>query len=219
MSGAKQQAEWSAERAGRRVCVVALVFGVAYLVWRFGWSWNDRGPGSVVWWLAVPSLAIEFVGFAGTALLMWALWRAPGRAEEPANHHGLAPYDIVIDVRAAPVVDLRATLVALRLERTHAPIFVVDRSSRSVVEDLAVEFGVRYLAADADDITGLAAARDASTAEALLMLEAGDIPAAGAGGSLFAVLAGAADVAGVQGIVVSTTGDSAEHAPNGRHDL
>ena len=212
----------SVHRLGQQFGLVALAVGIAYLVWRCGWSLHGAGA-SVAWWLAVPALVVEVTGLLCVALLVWALWRQPGTMPKihlvnSSKHANEPDYDVAIVATGRSLEDLRATLVALHLDPLRPDALVIDHSRRLEVARLAAEFDANFRVPHASDTTGLATAAAASRRQFILLLDAGDILAAGAARSLAQWMTNDR-VAAVQGVVTASHGDSAEHGPDGRHDL
>ena len=210
-------------QTGRRLGIGALAFGAAYLVWRVGWSLRASRT-AVAWWLAVPAIGIEVIGFAAMMLLIWAM-SGRTRLARPASTTDANPaltYDVAVVAFDCAVEDARATLVALQIDpaAADAPVqtLLVDHGSRDDLVRLAAEFGADYLAADAADPSGIGTAAAGSGAAALVLLGGGDIPARGMAAALRSWCTDPT-VAAVQAVVAATPGDSAEHGPNGRHDL
>lgn len=196
---------------GRATAVLALVCGAVHLGWRVVTF------GGAPWWLGGPTLAVEVVGVLAVAVTVWALWRRPESArplDDATRRHDLPDAEIVVRCSGQEVTALRATLLAAR---PIAPVVVLDLDARSEIASLAVEHGARYLATDPDDVDGLHAVARFVEAPALLLLEAGDVPHP----AVLRVLAPWFDepsVAVVQGPVVASNGESAEHGAAGRHD-
>lgn len=199
---------------GRTLALAVIATGATYLVWRVGWSW--RSDSSVVWWLALPAIAVEVTGFGGFVLLVWALWRTPTPLDAPAPADDI-DCTVVVNARADAPEDLRATLVALRADPTVSAVVVVNHTSVAFIDEVAAEFGVPVRSGGVADPAGLAAAVDLG-GEWLLLLDAGDIPLPGAAW-LLADHVTDSSVGAVQGMVAADAGDSAEHGPSGRHDL
>ena len=132
---------------GRLLTAVGLVAATVYLVWRVTFSISGAPL-----WLSLPVLAVEFVGFAGAALLVWALW--PGVHRPQAASADCEPADVVVRVDDQPEHELRATLLALRSVRGVAGLTIVDLSARPCVAGLATEYGAVYAATDTDDHNG-----------------------------------------------------------------
>ncbi len=220
--------DWS-RQLGRRLGLLALVWSAVYLVWRVGWSWRDP-HGVVSPWLAVPAIAIELLGFLALVLLMRALWHGTSatsatsaRSDGTGTSDGpdtdvLLACDIAVVTRDHHVEDIRATLVAARLDQPSTGLIVVDHLRRAELADIATEFGARYLNPTSADTTGVAAIVAAGGPDWFVMLDGGDIPAADLTSRLLAV-AHQTGTAAVQCVVASTPSDSAEHTPSGRHDL
>ncbi len=220
-------------RIGRQLGVVGLIAGVAYLVWRAGWSWHGHGA-SVAWWLAVPALALETSGFLCVSVLMWALWKRPttSASDSLTTAHSLTTttdqptsdqsarfdYDVAIIATNKTAQDLRSTLVALQLDPSRPNALVIDHSGNSDIVHLAAEFNANYRVPDTSDTSGLAAISAASDRAFFLLLGAGDIPAIGAAQSLLRRVTDDS-VAVVQGVVGPTPGTSAEDGPNALHEL
>ena len=195
---------------GRTAGVSALAVGAAYLAWRLATF------GGAPWWLGAPVLAAEAIGWLACALLVWALWLRP----EPANGSdpGLdgTPVDVEVVVRClrADPGALRATLLSAT---PVGPVLVVDPHASPDLATLAVGFGARYLATDTDDVDGIRAAAELVSADAFVVIDAGDVVHPRALDLLAPCLADPR-VAVVQGVVAGLDGDSAEHGAGGRHD-
>lgn len=182
----------------RLVAVVGLVFGAAWLVWRC----TSSLAGSPVW-LSASTLAVEVVGFAAAAMLVWALW--PDVHSGPVGaDRSTGPVTVVVRCRDESIEAVRATLLAAR---RIGPAVLLDCSPMQR-DDLADLAGVEGVLLKVDPRNGtdplVALARHVSD-EALVLLEAGQIPAP----DVVARLAPwfAADVAVVQGDVVSLDAD------------
>ena len=208
-------------RLGQQFALLALALGAAYLIWRSVWSWRAAGT-SVAWWLAVPALAVEVTGFLCVTALIWALWHRPDAStqldDRASAQHPRLDYDVAIVATGKTVEELRATLVSLQLDPDTPDAIVIDHDGRAEFVHLASEFDATFRVAEPSDPSGLQAAVGASEHEFFLLLHAGDIPTVGAVRTLQTSLTDDS-VAVVQGVVGATPGDSAEHGPNGRHDL
>ncbi|MFN8024191.1 MAG: SdrD B-like domain-containing protein [Acidimicrobiales bacterium] len=195
---------------GRVTAVLAVAVGLAWLGWRTGTI------GDAPWWLGVPSFVVELGGLLAVAVLAWALWRRPESAR-PLAHPAGPPVDAEIVVRCTRTdpVALRATLVAAR---SIAPVLVVDPHASPDLAAMAVEHGVRYVATDPDERDGLHTAADVVQAASFLLLESGDVPHPAVLRTLLPWF-DEPSVAVVQGPVMASAGESAEHGSGGRHDL
>ncbi len=203
------------QRLARATAAAALVVGATYLLWR-ATATLDGAP----LWLAAPAFAVELVAFVSVALLTWALWRRPAAVDGAAGsgaggHPGDLQVEIAVRCSDQPVEALRATLLAAC---PVAPVTVVDLAARPAVAALCAEFGADLVAPDADDPDGVLTAARASTADGLLVLDAGDVVHPRALHRLAPWLR-EPDVAVVQGEVTWTPGDSGEVGAGGRHEL
>ena len=198
-------------RTGRGLTCLGLLSTGAYLGWRIATL-----PSKPPLWLVAVALAVEIAGFVGSALLAWALWHPPTVAP---NESGLdaSQVDVVVRVDQQPIHDVRATLLSLRSMVTGRQV-VIDLRARLEIAALAAEFEIGYAATDVGDRNGLKTCRAASEAPLLLLLDAGDIPSADAIGRLMPLMSDDR-VAVVIGQSVMADDDSAEHGPNGLHEL
>ena len=95
---------------------------------------------------------------------------------------------------------------------------VVDLAARPEVASIAAEFGAVYAATDIEDQNGLKTCNAASTTPVFFLLDAGDIPSPSAVQSLIPLMSDD-HVAVVIGRSLMADNDSAEHGPNGLHEL
>jgi hypothetical protein len=200
--------------AARALAAVGLVATCAYLVWRVGFSLHDTDL-----WLSLPVLAVEVVGFLGAAALTWALWPVPATYRAGNDATGApALLDAVVLVDQQPDHEVRATLLALRAVQHVAQVVLVDLSARPEMAALANHFHAVYAASDPADRNGVRVMLATVRTPQFVLLEAGDVPT---GDIVDRLVAGFDDpqVAVVQGLGVSLAEDSAEHGPNGRHEL
>ncbi len=133
-------ASWWGEhdRAVRVVAAVALIWGVAYLTWRLGWSWRGAAP--------IPYAvlaAAELFGFVSLGLYAWTGWRQrwpdrPDRRSTPTVDVFVCTYDESIAV-------LEATLVGCRAMTYPHTTYVLDDGRRPDVAALAAELGAHYI--------------------------------------------------------------------------
>jgi hypothetical protein len=205
------------EHLGARVLTaVGLAASFVYLVWRAGFSLHDTDL-----WLSLPTLLVEVVGFVGAGALAWALWPMPNRptvgAGSPAGD-AVATVDAVVRVADQAEYEVRATLLALRGVHHVKHLVVVDLSARPSIALLATEFQAVYAATDPGDRNGLRVMAAAVESPQFLLVDAGDVPTGDIVDRLAADL-GDARVAVAQGMGVSLADDSAEHGPDGRHEL
>lgn len=205
------------EHLGARVLTaVGLAASFVYLVWRAGFSMHDTDL-----WLSLPTLLVEVVGFVGAGALAWALWPMPTRPKVDTGSPPLAAVaavDAVVRVADQAEYEVRATLLALRGVQHVKHVVVVDLSARRSIALLATEFQAVYAATDPGDRNGLRVIAAAVQSAQFLLVDAGDVPT----GDIVDRLAGDLGdtrVAVVQGMGVSLADDSAEHGPDGRHEL
>jgi cellulose synthase (UDP-forming) len=124
----------------RPLAVAALVAGVAYLCWRWGWTlrWHTA-------WLGLPLVLAETWALAGVALFVFSAWRltrrTAGRARSGASVAVLIPtYNESAEI-------LRATVLgALRVRHWPTPeVWVLDDGDRAWVAEMCGSLGCNYL--------------------------------------------------------------------------
>lgn len=196
---------------GRIVACVGLLATGGYLGWRVATL-----PNHTPTWLVVLALAVETIGFVGSGLLAWALWPA-----QLVVHRGVqrdaGTVDVVVRVDRQPVHQVRASLLAMQSMRAGRHV-VVDLGARLEIAALAAEFGTVYAAPDIADHNGLKTCSAASSTPIFLLLDAGDIPSADAIELLLPMMDDDR-VAVAIGQSLMADDDSAEHGPNGLHEL
>ena len=198
------------------VTAVGVLATLIYLGWRAVYSLR----GSELW-LSVPVLLVEVVAFVGSAVLVWALWPAPATHVVPRpgpTASSSLRSDVVVRVHEQAEHDVRATLLAARHLADAQQVIVIDLHARPSIAALAIEFGATYAATDPADSNGLRVALATVRTQQFLLLDAGDVPARDIIARLGADLVDPR-VAVVQGLGSSGANDSAEHGPNGRHEL
>ncbi|MGZ4738229.1 MAG: hypothetical protein ACXVLM_03210 [Ilumatobacteraceae bacterium] len=196
---------------GRLVTCVGLLSTGGYLGWRIA-----TVPAHTPTWLVVLALAVEIVGFIGSGLLAWALWPAREVTAVGAPHDSVA-VDVVVRVDRQPAHQVRASLLAMQ-SMTSGRHVVVDLGARLEIAALAAEFGTVYAAPDLDDHNGLKTCSAASATPIFLLLDAGDVPSTDAISTLLPMMDDDR-VAVAIGQSVMADDDSAEHGPNGLHEL
>ncbi len=197
----------------RALAAVGLLATLVYLIWRIGFSMHDTEL-----WLSLPTLLVEVVGFLGAVALTWALWPVPARHQARSGTTVVDAIDAVVRVDRQSVHEVRTTLLALQSVQHVNGVVLVDLSARPALAALATEFQAVYAATDAPDHNGLRVMLAAVRTSQFLLLDAGDIPT---GDIVERLITDFVDprVAVVQGMGVSLAEDSAEHGPNGRHEL
>lgn len=207
-------------RIGRGLTCLGLLSTTAYLGWRIA-TLPSRPP----LWIVVLAIAVEVAGFVGSGILTWALWHGQPAVASPAemlaagtdNEIEPAAVEVVVRVDRQPIHQVRATMLSLQTMATGRHI-VVDMRARPEVAALAAEFGATYAATDIEDHNGLKTCSAASSTSILLLLDAGDIPSSDAITNLMPLMGGDR-VAVAIGQSMMADDDSAEHGPNGVHEL
>ncbi|MEP7202715.1 MAG: hypothetical protein ABI894_08905, partial [Ilumatobacteraceae bacterium] len=209
-----------AHRIGRGLTCLGLLSTAAYLGWRVATL-----PSQPPVWLVALAIVVEFAGFFGSGVLMWALWHGPNNAAEqnlPGDEEH-TPVDVAVRVDDQPIHQIRATLLALQTMTNGRTLqtgrhIVIDLQARPEVAALASEFSAVYAATDINDHNGLKTCSAASCSPIFLLLDAGDIPSANAIDRLLPMMHNER-VAIAMGSSVMADNDSAEHGPNGVHEL
>ncbi len=208
-----------AHSIGRGLTCLGLLSTTAYLGWRVATL-----PSHPPVWLVALALGVELAGFVGSGVLMWALWHGPGASVEQASlsfdeHLGLDPsrVDVVVRVDQQPIHHIRGTLLSLQSMATGQQV-VVDLGARPEVAALAAEFGAVYAATDLEDHNGLKTCNAASSSPIFFLLDAGDIPSVRAVHALLPLMRDDS-VAVAIGQSQMADDDSAEHGPNGMHEM
>jgi Glycosyl transferase family 2 len=202
-----------AHRIGRCLACLGVASTGAYLGWRVATL-----PSQPPIWLVALAIFVEVAGFVGSGVLMWALWHGvrPQVSGEP-DDLDQSRIDIVIRVMDQPIHQIRATLLSLRSLSTGQRV-VVDLGARPEVASIASEFDAVYAATDVEDLNGLKTCAAATTTPIFFLLDAGDIPSARAVPRLLSWMRDDS-VAVVIGQSLMADDDSAEHGPNGLHEL
>jgi hypothetical protein len=208
-----------AHRIGRGVTCVGLASTGAYLGWRVATL-----PSQPPIWLVALAIVVEVAGFIGSGILTWAMWHgtepatsSDAPARRPYGDPDPGQMDVVVRVDQQPIHHVRATMLSLRSMQTGRQV-VVDLGARPEIASIAAEFGAVYAATDLEDLNGLKTCKAASETPFFLLLDAGDVPSPSAVNSLLPLMADDS-VAVVIGRSLMADDDSAEHGPNGLHEL
>jgi hypothetical protein len=203
-----------AHRIGRWLTCLGLLSTAEYLCWRVATL-----PSQPPVWLVALAIVVEIAGFIGSGVLMWALWHSHHDAARIVTLDDVdrTPVDVVVRVDDQPIHQIRATLLSLQTMTTGRHV-VIDLQARPEVVALAAEFSASYAATDLDDHNGLKTCSAASSSQIFLLLDAGDIPSANAIDRLSPLMHDDR-VAVAVGPSVMADDDSAEHGPNGLHEL
>ncbi len=156
----------------RGLAILALLWGVGYLIWRFGWSGEGANPV-----LFAMLLATEVYGLWALATLAWFSWSRPAVAR-PAATPGRS-VDVYVCTYDEPTEVVAATLAGCRALTYPHTTYVLDDGRRPEMEELALLAGARYLIrpdnshAKAGNIN---AALPRTEGELVLMLDADHVP-------------------------------------------
>jgi cellulose synthase (UDP-forming) len=120
------------------VAVVALAWGMAYLVWRLGWTGTGAQPV-----LFVVLVAAELLGWVNLAFYTFLAWHVPDTSPVPPGR--LRTVDVVVPTYDESVDVLRATLLGCRALTYPHRTWLLDDGRRSEMRDLANELGVEYV--------------------------------------------------------------------------
>ncbi len=160
-------------RLVRVVASVALLWGVAYVAWRIGWS----GQG-VPLPLFLSLLVAEVFGWVSLGFYAFLAWTVP-ESTRPPTPDSLPTVDVFVPTYDEPLRVLEATLVGCREIRGPHVTWVLDDGRRPEVEALATRMGARYLTR-ADNSHAKAgnvnAALSRTHGELILFLDADHVP-------------------------------------------
>lgn len=156
----------------RAFALVALLWGVGYLTWRFGWSGEGTNPA-----LFAMLLVTEVYGFWALGMLTWYSWSRPPAVRPPATPG--REVDVYVCTYDEPVEVVAATLAGCRSLTYPHRTYLLDDGRRPEMERLAAVAGAHYLTrpdnshAKAGNIN---AALSRTNGELVLMLDADHVP-------------------------------------------
>ena len=156
----------------RTLAIVALVWGVGYLIWRIGWS--SQGASPVAYGML---LVTEIYGLWALGTLAWFSWSRPATVRPPATPG--RPIDIYVCTYDEPSEVVAATLAGCRALTYPHTTYLLDDGRRPEMGELAEVAGARYLIrpdnshAKAGNIN---AALTRTEGELVLMLDADHVP-------------------------------------------
>ncbi len=156
----------------RLFALCALVWGVGYLIWRFGWSGEGANPI-----LFAMLLVTEVYGLWALGTLAWYSWSRPPAVRPPATAG--REVDVYVCTYDEPLEVVAATLAGCRALTYPHTTYLLDDGRRPEMEDLARTAGARYLTrpdnshAKAGNIN---AALNRTDGELVLMLDADHVP-------------------------------------------
>ena len=137
---ARESLPVTADRRGQALASTALLVGVAYLAWRWGWTlqWHTA-------WLGLPLLLAETWALVSVALFAFSAWSLTTREAEPARAGKRVA--VLIPTFNEPPEILRPTILgALGLRyRPQPEVWVLDDGGRAWVAEMCDSLGVRYL--------------------------------------------------------------------------
>ena len=122
----------------RGLALVALLWGLGYLTWRVGWSWEGANPI-----LFAMLLVTEVYGLYALAILAWFSWSRPP-AVRPAATPG-RKVDVYVCTYDEPAEVIMATLAGCRALTYPHTTYLLDDGRRPEMEELAELAGARYL--------------------------------------------------------------------------
>ena len=156
----------------RLFAVLALLWGLAYLVWRFGWSGEGASP------VAFSMLLVtEVYGLWALGTLTWYSWSRSPVSRPPATPG--RKVDVYVCTYDEPAEVIAATLAGCRALAYPHTTYLLDDGRRPEMEELARLAGARYLTrpdnshAKAGNIN---AALPRTDGELVLMLDADHVP-------------------------------------------
>jgi cellulose synthase (UDP-forming) len=156
----------------RSLAIVALLWGVGYLIWRVGWSSQGASP------LAYGMLLMtEIYGLWALGTLAWFSWSRPP-AKRPRTTPGRL-VDVYVCTYDEPEEVIAATLAGCRALTYPHTTYLLDDGGRPEMEELARLAGAEYLTrpdnshAKAGNIN---AALGRTEGELVLMLDADHVP-------------------------------------------
>jgi cellulose synthase (UDP-forming) len=156
----------------RGLALIALVWGVGYLIWRIGWSGEGASP--VLFGML---LATEIYGLYALAVLTWFSWSRPA-AVRPATTPGRA-VDVYVCTYDEPVEVVMATLAGCRALTYPHTTWLLDDGRRPEMEEIAKLAGARYLTRSDNSHAkagNLNAALPRTEGDLVLVLDADHVP-------------------------------------------
>jgi cellulose synthase (UDP-forming) len=156
----------------RVLALIALIWGLGYLVWRVGWSGEGTNP--VVFAML---LATEVYGLYALAILTWFSWSRP-LAQRPPVTPG-RKVDVYVCTYDEPAEVVMATLAGCRALTYPHTTYLLDDGRRPEMREIAELAGAEYLTRpdNADAKAGnLNAALPRTDGDLVFMLDADHVP-------------------------------------------
>jgi cellulose synthase (UDP-forming) len=156
----------------RSLAIVALLWGVGYLIWRIGWS--SQGASPVAYGML---LVTEIYGLWALGTLAWFSWSRPPAQRPPASPG--RSIDVYVCTYDEPSEVIAATLAGCRALTYPHTTYLLDDGRRPEMEELARIAGAEYMTrpdnshAKAGNIN---AALGRTEGELVLMLDADHVP-------------------------------------------
>jgi cellulose synthase (UDP-forming) len=156
----------------RMLAAMALIWGIGYLIWRIGWSWQGANPVAFAMLLVT-----ELYGIWALGTLTWYSWSRPSAMRPPATPD--RKVDVYVCTYDEPVEVVLATLAGCRSLAYPHTTWLLDDGQRPEMRELAELAGARYLTrpdnshAKAGNIN---AALTRTDGELVLMLDADHVP-------------------------------------------
>lgn len=122
----------------RSLAIGALLWGVAYLTWRIGWSGEGASPLAFAMLLAT-----EVYGIWALGTLTWFSWSRPPAVRPPATPGRTV--DVYVCTYDEPTEVVAATLAGCRALAYPHVTYLLDDGRRPEMEELAKVAGARYL--------------------------------------------------------------------------
>lgn len=197
----------------RTFAIAALLWGIVYLTWRFGWSGEGASP--------VPFamlLVTEVYGLWALGVLTWFSWSRPAAVRPPVTPG--RKVDVYVCTYDEPVEVVAATLAGCRALTYPHTTWLLDDGRRPEMEELARLAEARYLTRPDNEHAkagNINAALPRTDGELVLMLDADHVPMPDA----LDALVGYFDderVALVQSPHDFFNHDSVQHYMTGRHE-
>nr|WP_249012055.1 glycosyltransferase family 2 protein [Conexibacter sp. DBS9H8] len=143
--GERAQTRWGRwwerhPRTLRLLALIALGWGVVYLVWRIGWSAQGANL-----WLSTVLLVCESYGLYSLAMLTWFGWERPAAVRPPLRTSEPPTVDVYVCTYDEPESVLSATLIGCAALRHPHTTYLLDDGHRPEAAALAAQYGARYL--------------------------------------------------------------------------
>jgi cellulose synthase (UDP-forming) len=122
----------------RGLAIVALLWGLAYMTWRIGWSGAGTSPV-----LYAMLLVTELYGLWALGMLTWYSWSRPPAERPPIT--GRHSVDVYVCTYDEPVEVVLATLAGCRALAYPHTTYLLDDGRRPEMAELAEMSGARYM--------------------------------------------------------------------------